>query len=255
MLTLLTPSKTMDVTSPAPVTVRATQPLFLNESGELRAVLQKLSVNDIQMLMNVSQALALTTQQKFAVTSQLKPALWAYVGDVYKGFQAATLGEPAAIWAQQHLLIPSGLYGLLRPFDEISTYRLEMKAALTVGDARNLYEFWAHKLGDYMEAHAQGQVLILSSQEYAKTIVPYLLPSTRVVTPAFIDKKPNGTESQIAIYNKMMRGVMGRWIVDQRINNLDDVPQFSGHGYSYSAERSTANQPVFYRSYMTPLRF
>lgn len=245
----------MDATSPVPIAIRSTQPLFLHESRQLRGVLQNLSVGDIQTLMNVSQPLAMATQQKIATTSRLKPALWNYIGDVYKGFQAATLGEPAALWAQQHLLIPSGLYGLLRPFDEISTYRLEMKAVLAVGDARNLYEFWAHKLGDYIEAHAEGQLLILSSQEYAKTIVPYLSPATRVVTPAFIDKKPNDSESQVAIYNKMMRGVMARWIVDRRIDNLDDVPQFSGHGYHYSPERSTADRPVFYRSHMTPLRF
>lgn len=245
----------MDVTSPVPIAIRSTQPLFLSESGKLRSVLQNYSVSDIQTLMSVSQPLAVATQQKFVVMSQLKPALWAYVGDVYKGFQATTLDEVTAMWAQDHLLIPSGLYGLLRPFDEISMYRLEMKAALTVGDARNLYEFWTHKLGTYIETHAEGQVLILSSQEYAKTIVPYLSPSTRVVTPAFIDKKTNGSEAQVAIYNKMMRGVMARWIVDQQIDTLDETLRFTDHNYHYSPERSAADRPVFYRSHMTPLRF
>lgn len=255
MLTLLTPSKTMDFTSPVPIAITPTQPLFLNESRQLREVLQNLSVGEIQALMNVSQPLAAATQQKFIDAPRYKAALWAYVGDVYKGFQATTLGREASEWAHHHLLIPSGLYGLVRPFDEISAYRLEMKAPLAVGVSRHLYEFWAAKLGSYMEANADGQVLILSSQEYAKTIVPYLSPTTRVVTPAFIDKKPNGVESQIAIYNKMMRGVMARWIVDERIDSLTDIMAFTGHSYAYSAERSTPDKPVFYRSHMTPLRF
>jgi len=255
MLTLLTPSKTMDFTSPVPITITPTQPLFLNESRQLRKVLQNLSVGEIQTLMNVSQPLAVATQQKFIDTPRYKAALWAYVGDVYKGFQATTLSREASEWAQHHLLIPSGLYGLVRPFDEISAYRLEMKAPLAVGTSRHLYDFWAAKLGSYMEANAGGQVLILSSQEYAKTIVPYLSPTTHVVTPAFIDKKPNGVESQIAIYNKMMRGVMARWIVDERIDALEDITGFTGHEYAYSPERSTPNKPVFYRQVMRPLVF
>jgi cytoplasmic iron level regulating protein YaaA (DUF328/UPF0246 family) len=255
MLTLLTPSKTMDVTSPMPIAVRATQPLFLSESRELRGALKKLSVGDIQTLMNVSQPLATAVRQKFMVTSPLKPALWAYVGDVYKGFQAPTLSGDDALWAQQHLLIPSGLYGLLRPFDEISTYRLEMKAPLAIDKFHNLYEFWANKLGNYMEANADGQVLVLSSQEYAKSITPYLSSTTRIVTPAFIDRKPSGVESQVAIYNKMMRGVMARWIVDEQIDTLEDITAFTGHEYAYSPERSTPNKPVFYREVMRPLVF
>jgi cytoplasmic iron level regulating protein YaaA (DUF328/UPF0246 family) len=255
MLTLLTPSKTMDFDSPLLIDVISTTPIFLTEATQLRETLKKLSARDIQALMKVSQPLALATHQKIAGADQRKVALWAYVGDVYKGFQAASLDAPSAEWAQSHLLIPSGLYGLLRPLDEIQAYRLEMKAALQTGDSMNLYDFWGDKLGAYIETHARGQLLILSSQEYARTIVPYLASTTRVVTPAFIDKKPNGNEEQVAIYNKMMRGVMARWIVDQRIDDLAEVTTFTAHDYRYSPERSAAARPVFYREIMKPLVF
>lgn len=255
MLTLLTPSKTMDFDSPLPVDVTFTTPVFLDESTHLRTTLKKLSARDIQALMKVSQPLALATQQKFAGAMQQKAALWAYVGDVYKGFRAASLDVSSAKWAQSHLLIPSGLYGLLRPFDAIAAYRLEMKTPLAVGETATLYQFWGDKLGRYVEAHANKELLILSSQEYAKTIEPYLAPATRVVTPVFIDKKPNGVESQIAIYNKMMRGVMARWIIDERIDDLDVITTFAAHEYAYNHARSTPGRPVFYRAYMKPLRF
>lgn len=254
MLTLLTPSKTMDFTSALPIAVRPTQPLFYDEAQTLRVAVQQLTASDIQTLMKVSQPLALATQQLYANEPLAKPALWAYVGDVYKGFQAQTLSVDAAEWAQSHLLIPSGLYGLLRPFDAIAGYRLEMKAPLRVNGQRNLYDFWSDKLGRYIETHAAGQLLILSSQEYAKTIEPYLSAQTQVVTPAFIDRKPNGQEQQVAIYNKMMRGVMARWIVDERITSLDDTLGFAAHGYRFSPERSMGNAPVFYRPQMTPLQ-
>lgn len=255
MLTLLTPSKTMDFDSPPPIDVISTTPIFLQEATRLRDTLKKLSARDIQALMKVSQPLALATQQKIAGAVQQKAALWAYVGDVYKGFQAASLDAPSAEWAQSHLLIPSGLYGLLRPFDAIAAYRLEMKAPLAVENSTTLYQFWGDTLGRYVEDHADGQLLILSSQEYARTIEPYLAPRTRVVTPAFIDKKPNGSESQIAIYNKIMRGVMARWIVDERIDDLDAITTFAAHEYTYSEALSTPNKPVFYRAHMIPLRF
>jgi cytoplasmic iron level regulating protein YaaA (DUF328/UPF0246 family) len=184
-----------------------------------------------------------------------KQAFWAYDGDVFKGVQAKTMTAQDAVFAQDHILVPSGLYGLVRPYDMISPYRLEMKAKLSIGKAVNLYEFWGDRLGKYVDAHADKEVLMLSSYEYARTILPFVTPTTRIVTPAFIDTKPNGKEEQIAIYNKMMRGVMGRWVIDNRVDSLDDITAFKAHGYSFSPERSTDDKPVFYRPVMTPLKF
>ncbi|MNH50379.1 hypothetical protein D3C73_19930 [compost metagenome] len=254
MITILTPSKTMDFTSPAPVYAESTSPLFQSEAMELRELIAQYDISTIKSLMSVSDDLAQKVQLMYRKDTQ-KPAFWAYDGDVFKGVQATTLTVDDALFAQKHLLVPSGLYGLVRPFDRISPYRLEMKAKLAVGTIANLYQFWGDKLSGYVEQHADREVLMLSSHEYAKAIVPYLASATRVVTPAFIDKKPNGTEAQVAIYNKMMRGVMGRWVIDRRIDSLDDIHAFAAHGYAYSKERSTPDRPVFYREVMTPLTF
>ena len=254
MITILTPSKTMDFVAPAPPFAGATEPLFLHEATQLREVLSGYSADDIATLMQISPALAEKTQAMLKDTA-VKQAFWAYDGDVFKGVQAKTLGRDDAVFAQEHVVVPSGLYGLVRPYDMISPYRLEMKAKLPMSTTKNLYEFWADKIGKYIETHADGEVLMLSSYEYARTIIPYITPTTRIVTPAFIDTKPSGKEEQIAIYNKMMRGVMGRWIIDNRVDSLTDITKFSGHDYYYSPERSTDDKPVFYRVVMTPLRF
>ncbi|HEX7483781.1 MAG TPA: YaaA family protein [Candidatus Saccharimonadales bacterium] len=254
MITILTPSKTMDFASPAPIFAEATEPLFKSEADELRLVLAGYSTARIVKLMNVSQALAEKTQAMFA-DSAVKQAFWAYDGDVFKGVQAKTMNAEDATFAQKHVLVPSGMYGLVRPFDMISPYRLEMKAKLAIKPGKNLYDFWGDKIGRYVDTHANGEVLMLSSYEYARTIIPYADDATRIVTPAFIDTKPKGKEEQVAIYNKMMRGVMGRWVIDNRIDSLDDITQFEAHGYTYSPERSTDLKPVFYRQVMKPLIF
>jgi len=254
MITILTPSKTMDFVTPAPIFAAQTTPLFADEATKLRATLAGYSVSRIAKLMNVSRALAEKTHGMF-IDSAAKQAFWAYDGDVFKGVQAKTMTAGDAEFAQAHVLVPSGMYGLVRPYDMISPYRLEMKAKLAVKPYKNLYEFWGEKLGKYVENYADGQVLMLSSYEYARTIIPFVSEATRIVTPAFIDTKPNGKEEQIAIYNKMMRGVMGRWVIDNKIDSLADINAFSAHGYTYSPERSTNDKPVFYRSIMKPLIF
>lgn len=254
MLTILTPSKTMDFTSPAPDFAATTTPLFSDEADTLRATLAGYSDARIAKLMNVSQALAEKTRAMFIDTAA-KQAFWAYDGDVFKGVQAKTMTTADAEFAQKHVLVPSGMYGLVRPYDMISPYRLEMKAKLPVNSYKNLYEFWADKLGKYVDRHANGEVLMLSSYEYARTIIPFVDDATHVVTPAFIDTKPNGKEEQIAIYNKMMRGAMGRWVIDNKIDSLSQITGFSAHGYTYSPERSTTDKPVFYRPVMKPLVF
>lgn len=254
MLTILTPSKTMNFTDTAPGYALATQPIFQTEAQYLRSVISGYDHGALRKLMSISDDLARRVGAMYQ-EEVVKPSFWAYDGDVFRGVQAATLTRDDALFAQEHLLVPSGLYGLVRPFDLISPYRLEMKAKLVTENESNLYQFWGKKLGQYVERHASYEVLMLSSYEYAKAIVPYLSSATRVVTPAFIDRKLDGTEAQVAIYNKMMRGVMGRWMIDQRIDSLDDILNFTAHGYAYSARRSTANAPIFYREIMKPLVF
>lgn len=254
MLTILTPSKTMNFTTPAPAYARASTPHFNSEATELRALVAKLSADQVRTLMKVSDELAEKTQQMYKSPLE-KQAFWAYDGDVFKGVQASTLSEEDSAFAQRHVVVPSAIYGLVRPYDLISPYRLEMKAKLPVGESKDLYAFWGDKLGRYVEEKAAGEILMLSSYEYARTILPHVSKTTKIVTPAFIDKKPSGKEAQVAIYNKMMRGVMARWVIDHRIDTLGAILSFTAHGYAYDEARSTELAPVFYRHHMTPLKF
>jgi uncharacterized protein len=172
---------------------------------------------------------------------------------VYKGFFAQTLSLDDITWAQKHVRILSGLYGVLRPLDKVSAYRLEMKAKLQVAGTKNLYDFWRDKVATYVDGAADGVVCVLSSDEYAKVVVAH--STCRIVTPVFLDKKPNGTIGTVPIYSKMMRGVMARWMIDHHIETPDGLKEFSMYGYSYDDTHSTEDRPAFYREKMTPLRF
>lgn len=187
--------------------------------------------------------------------SAQKPALWAYKGDVYKGVKANNLTQAEAEWAQQHIMILSGLYGILRPYDTISPYRLEMKAKLAVGQAKSLYEYWDDRLAKVVAERANGIVCVLSSDEYAKAVVKHLPKDIRIVTPVFYDVKPSRKVGVAPIYSKMMRGVMARWIIDNKVDTPEELKHFTGHGYIYDASRSSENMPAFFRKVMTPLVF
>lgn len=257
MITLLTPSKTMDFTSPAPAYVTPTMPIFKDESHAIRHILASYSANEVVNLMQVSPVLAGQVVAMYQDDVLQKPAGWTYIGDVFKGFQAQTLMQDDARFTQDHLLIASGVYGVLRPYDIIQPYRLEMKAKVSIDGSKNLYDFWGERLGKYIAGLSKlnNELCVLSSDEYAKAALSHLPKNVRIVTPAFMDNKPNGKVGQVPIYNKMMRGVMARWIMDNRIDSLNQLSQFSGHGYHYSAEHSTPDRPVFYRQVMKPLRF
>lgn len=257
MITLLTPSKTMDFVTPPPEYIAPTVPVFSKEAKKIRTLLGGYSAAGLTAFMQVSPVLANRVVAMYRDNLTQNPALWTYTGDVFKGFQAATLAPRTAAFAQEHLLIASGMYGLLRPYDLIRPYRLEMKAKLPVDGVNNLYAFWGERLGRYVAGlpGLNDELCVLSSEEYAKATLSHLPKKIRVMTPAFIDKKPNGKEGQVPIYNKMMRGVMARWIMENHIDTLDELPQFSGHEYYYSAERSTPDRPVFYRQEMKPLLF
>lgn len=246
----------MDFDHDAPRYVHAEQPEFYIEAKLIKDRLAHYTIDDLMILMHISRPLAekVTAMYQSVAT---KPALWAYRGDVFKGFQVETIHQSAAEFAQDHLLIASAVYGILRPHDKISPYRLEMGAKLSVGDSGSLYDFWKSKLARYIAARPglAGELCVLSSEEYAKAAIGGLPPSIRIATPAFIDRKPSGLDAQIPIYNKMMRGAMARWVVDQQIDSLNRLHEFSGHGYQYNASMSTPDRPVFYRQEMRPLRF
>lgn len=253
---LLAPSKTMDTHSPCPWPIIPTEPLFIDQAVKIATKVRTLSTTKTMKLMGVSKPLAKTVQEYYRlwnVDAPGKPALRAYTGDVYKGLQASTMSREDADWAEQHLIIASGLYGLLRPYDGVQNYRLEMKAALPVGRRRNLYDFWRDSLMEYVQSRCADWLCNCCSDEYARPVLTGLkLP---VVTPVFMDTKPNGTVGVVPIYSKIMRGVFARWLIDNRIAQPEQMKKFRGHGYTYDDVRSRPNFPVFSRSMMVPLRF
>ena len=256
VIILLAPSKTMDLVSPPLIMVAPQMPLFLAQASQIASKMSGLSVVKLINMMNVSRPIAVAVHGYYANwDSQAagKPALFAYAGDVYKGLQAQTLTRVDTDWAQNHVLIASGLYGLLRPYDGVQAYRLEMKAKLAVERRKNLYEFWGPLLSDYVAARGATWLCNCSSDEYAKaTTKQLLLP---VVTPVFFDTKPSGVVGTVPIYSKIMRGVMARWIINNRVTSPEQLEAFEGHGYTYDAARSRPGLPAFSRAKMTPLRF
>jgi cytoplasmic iron level regulating protein YaaA (DUF328/UPF0246 family) len=256
MITLLTPSKTMNFHEAAPAFAERHEPLFAQQANEIRQILGRYRSNEIEKLMHVSPSIAQRVVTMYGDLHAAKPALWTYIGDVFKGFQARTIDQKALKFAEDHLLIISAVYGLVRPCDAIRPYRLEMRAGLSVDRSTNsLYGFWGDTLTRYVEtlSELRQELCVLSSKEYARVVVSQLSPSVQVATPRFIDRRANGQEAQIPIYNKLMRGVMARWIVDNEINSLKALDTFSAHGYCYSKERSTPSEPTFFREVMTPL--
>lgn len=256
VMILLAPSKTMDFATPSLFDIKPQEPLFSAKSAQIAERLQKLTVNKIITSMSVSKPIAEAVHGSYAnwrPSSTGKVALWTYTGDVYKGLQAKTMSKANADWAEQHLLIASGLYGLVRPYDGIQSYRLEMKSALRIGQKQNLYEFWEDKLSSYVNNSSASWVCNCSSDEYSRATVTGL--KIPVVTPVFFDKKPNGLVGTVPIYSKMMRGVIARWMIDNRINKAEQLKDFKGHGYSYDAARSKPGFPAFSRAKMVPLQF
>ena len=246
----------MDFTTPVPYEITPQIPVFSNEAAQLATNIAKLSQPKLTKLLLVSPAIASVVYryyQDWDETCVGRPALWTYTGDVYKGVKAQTLSEADADWAQQHLLISSGLYGLVRPFDGIQAYRLEMKSSFQIERATSLNEFWGGKLSQYVDGQGDDWLCNLSSEEYARVVTRHTkLP---VITPVFLDTKPTGAIGQVPIYSKMMRGVMARWMIDKRIRNPEQLTKFGEHKYSYDSYNSKPGFPAFRRQKMIPLRF
>lgn len=229
-----------------------TTPMFQEQAHQIvRAIL---ATDDLSTILHASDAIVNKTRHAYEQWGdRTNPSVYAYAGDVYKGFFASTLDADAIDWAQQHVLILSGLYGALRPRDAISGYRLEMKAKLPVAESKDLYAFWGDRIAALVDSQANGIICVLSSDEYARVVTRHTV--SRIVTPVFLDKKPNGTIGTVPIYSKMMRGVMARWIIDHRIDTPEGLRDFALYGYAYDANHSLPDRPAFYREIMAPLRF
>ena len=254
MIILLSPAKTLDFATPAPV-AEFTQPDFLAESQRLVKRLRRFSPAELGRLMHISDPLAALNTKRYADWAppfrpdNAKPALFAFNGDVYDGLAAATLPKPALRFAQGHLRMLSGLYGLLRPLDLIQPYRLEMGTRLANDRGEDLYAFWGERIVTALNAalaEAKARVLVnLASQEYFKAVTVKKL-SVPVIAPVFEDWSA-GRFKVVSFYAKRARGLMARLALVKRLKAAEGLKDFSDEGYAYVAEASTATRWVFRR--------
>ena len=254
MLTVISPAKTLDFDTP-PTTRKTTQPKLLSRAGELVADARDLSPQDIRQLMGVSEKIADLNHQRFMnwhtpfTLDNAKQSILAFQGDVYTGLEAGTLSTAQLNFAQKHLCILSGLYGLLRPLDLMQPYRLEMGLKFANRGGKNLYEFWGDDITREMNGllkKSGSQVLVnLASNEYFKAIKPGALDA-EVITPVFKDLK-NGKYRVISFFAKKARGQMARFIIDKELDDAAGLKKFRVGGYRYNRAESTARELVFTR--------
>lgn len=253
MLITLSPAKALDMQTarPAPVT----RPRLAQDTVELIAVAQGLSAADLGRLMKLSDKLAQLTRDRFAdfaaapAPEQTRPAIYAFAGDTYRGFEAATLGEDALDWAQRHVRILSGLYGVLRPFDAIQAYRLEMGTRLATARGKSLYAFWGDRIAQLLRDDAAdlGTDLVINcaSTEYFRAADRPGL-GLRVITPVFMENKA-GTPRIVSFYAKQARGAMARFAAETGAQDPEALKAFDTGGYRYRADLSEGDRWVFLR--------
>jgi hypothetical protein len=254
MLLLISPAKTLDFDSPA-VTKVATQPDFLDQSQVLIDQLRKLSPAQISVLMSISDKLGLLNFDRFHHwqlpfdSSNAKQALLAFKGDVYTGMAAETFAKKDFTFAQKHLRILSGLYGLLRPLDLIQPYRLEMGTAFSNARGANLYQFWGDRITEAINKELLAQrsrvVVNLASNEYFKVVNPRKLDAD-VITPVFKDRK-NGQYKIISFFAKKARGMMSAYIIQNQLKHPEAIKGFDTAGYYFSESHSKMSEWVFLR--------
>jgi cytoplasmic iron level regulating protein YaaA (DUF328/UPF0246 family) len=254
MLAVLSPAKKLDFETPVK-TKTFSIPDRMAESEKLIGKLKKMSKSKISALMSLSDNLAELNQRRYQAwqadfrPQNSKQALLAFKGDVYRGLDADSLSASDLKWADKHVRILSGLHGLLKPLDLIQPYRLEMSTKLPIGKAKNLYEFWGESLADNVNASldkSKEKVLVnLASTEYFKAVKPKLLKH-KVITADFWDFKVDRYKP-IQLYLKIARGMMTRYMIDNKITKAEELKGFDREGYSFSAKDSTEVKWVFTR--------
>lgn len=245
MIILFHSSKTMKPVAPRGVTPRP--PALIAQAIQLQARLAQLTTRQIATAMGVSPALAATTAQRIgewtAEPARQTLAIDTFVGDMYSGLQAGELSQEDRDYADDTLRILSGLYGILRPYDGIYPYRLEMGYKLPGRPGLSLYDFWGERIAHTLPA--DGLIVNASSDEYTKTITPYV-DSSRLVTPRFLTMSPRDDDPVfVVVHAKIARGAFARWLIKHRINSRDDMAEFAEIGYQFDVQVSTPNQPVF----------
>ena len=255
MLILLSPAKSLDYDTPLPSGLAHSLPPFRAESAQLIEVLRQKSPQDIASLMKISDTLAALNVARYQAWSpkfsarNARQALLAFNGDVYEGLDARTLAPGDLDWAQQHLAILSGLYGVLRPLDWMQPYRLEMGTRLATALGSTLYQFWGPRIAQHLNTRLQGEakptVLNLASQEYFKSVDRKTLQA-RVVECVFEDWS-GGRYKIISFHAKRARGLMARHAITQRATRPRQLENFDAEGYAFVPAASEPDRLVFRR--------
>ena len=254
MLVVVSPAKNLDFTSPVP-TDQATSPELLEQASQLVERCRELTPAQLGSLMSISDKLATLNAERFAefttpfTKTNARQALYAFNGDVYTGLDAPSLSDNAVTYAQRHLRILSGLYGVLRPLDLMQAYRLEMGTKLDNAQGKDLYSFWGdtitQKLNEAMQAQGDHVLVNLASNEYFRAVKKAKLAGA-IITPQFKDYK-NGQYKVISFYAKKARGLMARYILENQVEEVADLHNFTEQGYYFSEEQSSGNDLVFLR--------
>lgn len=247
MLVVISPAKALDMD---PVEDRPfTDPAFPDQTAELTQIARHLSVDDLTKLMKISDKLAVLNHDRFQAmgSTPVKQAAFTFAGDTYQGLDFKTLDRDDQDWAQDHLRILSGLYGLLRPYDGIEAYRLEMGSRLANPRGKSLYDFWGDQIAQALNDHGSDLIVNCASTEYFRAADRKVL-TPQVITPKFLENK-DGTPKMVSFYAKQARGAMARFIIETRATTADDLHGFTTGGYVYDAEASTPLAPVFVRPY------
>ena len=254
MLIVLSPAKTLDY-SIDPKS-NHTAPQFLSQSSKLIKTLKEKEPKDIASLMGLSDKLASLNFDRYqswkaskVVSNNTKPSMLVFKGDVYQGLDAENFNSNELKFAQKHLRILSGLYGILRPMDVIKPYRLEMGTKLQTSKGKNLYEFWGNAIHenvlDDLGSQKSDLLINLASKEYF-SVLGKMPEYVNVISPVFKDYK-NGKHKIISFYAKRARGLMAKWIIQQKVKDFEKLSDFNLDGYYYSEKESTSTEPVFLR--------
>lgn len=254
MLIVISPAKKLDYSSPV-AAKNYSQPQLLDHSAELLQGLKKLSPQDVCALMGLSDNLGALNYERFQAWDRpftkdnAKPAILAFKGDVYQGLDADSMTDKQLDWAQDHLRILSGLYGLLRPMDLMQPYRLEMGTKFANQRGKDLYQFWGNIITDEINSllsNAKTPVLLnLASNEYFKSVQQKNIAG-RVVTPVFMDKKGDKYKI-VSFYAKKARGLMSAYIIRNKITAVEGIKKFDVDGYRFNSAMSDGDSWVFTR--------
>ena len=254
MLVVVSPAKSLDMD---PVDIAPTAPVFQDDAVRLSKTARNLSLGDLKALMHISDDLARLNRDRFAAFAAdpapeaVKPAALAFNGDTYQGLEAKTLSGDDLAWAQDHLVILSGLYGMLRPLDAIQPYRLEMGSKLKTRRGQSLYAYWGDTIAKALNAQAAAQgtdtLINCASQEYFGVADRKAL-KLRVITPVFMELKDDKPRI-VSFFAKRARGAMARHIIEHRLTEAEEIKGFKSGGYAYDPDLSEGNKWVFLRDY------